>query len=171
MLTWGADFFLLRPGLLLFLIGAVGVGTLFNGPVQLGGIGLSLHWMLLFLLLSLVGVQLFMMGNLARALYGCEDRPRPWQKMFRFGPAVLISSVLAMAGVLALLPLAREYVAYDYRLPSSLSASSFHAVAGIGLILWGFIHFTFSMVYNATLLVVKRTGGGPVREAPKTRQA
>lgn len=157
MLTWGADFFLLRPGFLLFLLGAGGVAALFNGPVQVAGIGFSLHWMLLFMLLSLVGVQLFMMGVLARALYGCADRLRRWHKVFRFGPAVLVSAVLGIGGLLCLLPLAREYVNHQYRLPPDISAVSFHAVAGIGLVLWSFIHFTFSMVYNAALVVVKRT--------------
>jgi len=171
MLTWGADFFLLRPGFVMFLVGGLGVAALFNGPVQLAGIGFSLHWMLLFLLLFVVGIQLFMMGNLARALYGCEDGRRPWQKLFRFGPAVLVASLLAIAGILSLLPLAREYVAGNYRLPSVLSDASFHAVAGIGLILWSFTHFTFSMVYNAAVLVMKRPGSGPLRVPARPQEA
>jgi hypothetical protein len=65
MLTWGADFFLIRRGVLLFLIGGIGVGVLFNGPILIGNIGFSLHWMLLFPLFSLVGLQLFLMGILA----------------------------------------------------------------------------------------------------------
>ena len=162
MLIWGADFFLLRPGLLLFILGSIGVATLFHGPVQLWGIGFSLHWMLLFLLLSLVGVQLFMMGVLARALYGCQNHVSSLQNVFRFNSAVLISSVLFVGGTLSLLPLAREYVSYHYRLPASLTVSSFQAVAGVGMVLWSFIHFTFSMVYNAVLLSVKRTSSALV---------
>ena len=171
MLTWGADFFLLRPGILMFFVGGLGVAALFNGPVQVGNIGFSLHWMLLFLLVFIVGIQWFMMGNLARVLYGCENGRRKWQWSFRFGPAVLVSSVLALAGLLSLLPLAREYVADNYRLPSTMSEASFHAVAGIGLILWSFIHFTFSMVYNAAVLVMKRPGSGPVKQSAKQQDS
>jgi glycosyltransferase involved in cell wall biosynthesis len=157
MLIWGADFFLLRPGLVVFVLGAIGVTALFHGPVLLWGIGFSLHWMLLFLLLSLVGLQLFLMGILARALYGCPNHQRPWQTVFRFNPAVLVSTVLFIGGTLSLLPLAREYYSYHYRLPPILTAPSFQAVAGLGLVMWGFIHFTFSMVYNAVLLSTKST--------------
>jgi hypothetical protein len=156
MLTWGADFFLIRPGILLFLIGGIGVGLLFNGPIVIGSIGFSLHWMLFFLLLSLVGLQLFLMGILARVVYGDKDREKPWQTAFRFNPAVVISSVLLTVGVLSLLPLARQYVFYGYRLPPDLATASFQAVGGIGLVLWSFIHFTFSMVYNAVRLSVRR---------------
>ena len=166
MLIWGADFFLLRPGLALFVLGAIGVTALFHGPVLLWGIGFSLHWMLLFLLLSLVGLQLFLMGILARALYGCQNHKRPWQTVFHFNPAVLVSTVLFIGGTLSLLPLAREYYSYHYRLPPILTVSSFQAVAGVGLVLWGFIHFTFSMVYNAVLLSTKSRSNVP---EPQTR--
>jgi hypothetical protein len=155
MFVWGADFFLIRPGLLLFLLGGIGVATLFRGPVELWGIGFSLHWMLFFLLLLLVGVQLSMMGMLARALYGYRDRKRVWQKLFRFTQAVVVSSALLLSGVLSFLPLAREYVLHHYRLPANMTASSFEAVGGVGLVLWSLIHFTFSMVYNAVLLSAK----------------
>jgi glycosyltransferase involved in cell wall biosynthesis len=156
MLTWGADFFLIRPGLLLFLIGGMGVGVLFNGPILIGNIGFSLHWMLLFLLFSLVGLQLFLMGVLARVVYGHDNREKSWQIVFRFNSAVMISSVLLTVGVLSLLPLARQYVFYDYRLPPNLTTASFQAVGGVGMVLWSFIHFTFSLVYNAVRLSMQR---------------
>jgi glycosyltransferase involved in cell wall biosynthesis len=156
MLIWGADFFLIRPGLLLLLIGGIGVGALFNGPIVIGNIGFSLHWMLLFLMFYLVGLQLLLMGILARVVYGYKDREKPWQIAFRFNPAIVISSVLLIAGILSILPLVREYVSHNYRLPSSLTATSFQAVGGLGMVMWSFIHFTYSMVYNAVRLSVQR---------------
>jgi glycosyltransferase involved in cell wall biosynthesis len=164
MLIWGADFFLLRPGFLLFLIGGIGAGTLFRGPLQIAGVGLSLHWMLLFLLISLVGLQLYLVGVLARAVYGYKDSDKFCRRIFSFNPAVLISAVLLIGGLLSLLPLVREYVSYNYRLPPNLTTSSFEAVGGIGLVLWSFIHFTFTMVYNAVLLSVKGRDTESVRE-------
>jgi hypothetical protein len=155
MLIWGADFFLIRPGILLLLLGGIGVGALFNGPVQIGSIGFSLHWMLLFLMFCLVGLQLFLMGILARVVYGYGDREKPWQIVFRFNVAVAISSALLVAGILSMLPLAREYALYNYRLPGATTAS-FQAVGGVGMVLWSFIHFTYSMVYNAVRLSALR---------------
>ena len=156
MLIWGADFFLIRPGILLLLIGGIGVGALFNGPILIGNIGFSLHWMLLFLMFCLVGLQLFLMGILARIVYGYVDREKPWQIVFRFNLAVAISSALLVAGILSMLPLAREYALYDYRLPPGPTTASFQAVGGVGMVLWSFIHFTYSMVYNAVRLSALR---------------
>src|SRR5262249_47433645 len=120
--------------------------------ILVGNIGFSLHWMLLFLMLCLVGLQLFLMGILARLVYGYADREKRWQIVFRFNVAVAISAALLMAGILSMLPLAREYTLYNYRLPAGPTAASFQAVAGVGMVLWSFIHFTYSMVYNAVRL-------------------
>lgn len=166
MSIWGADFFLIRPGLVLFIVGGIGTGILSNGPLQIGNVGLSLHWMLLFLLLALVGLQSSLMGILARAVYGHKDHEKSWQRVFRFNSAVLISSVLLISGILCFLPLIREYISSGYRLPPNLTAGSFRAVDGVGLVLWSFVHFTFSMLYNAVLISSQRNKG---QSAPKAR--
>ncbi len=169
MSIWGADFFLIRPGLVLFIIGAIGAAALSNGPVQIGNIGLSLHWMLLFLLLGLVGLQSSLMGILARAVYGYKDSEKSWRRVFRFNFAVFISSVLFVSGILCLLPLLREYISSGYRLPPDLAPASFRAVGGLGLVLWSFVHFTFSMLHNAVLISSQRTSA--VLPAKETRSA
>jgi len=76
--------------------------------------------------------------------------------VFRFNLAVAISSALLVAGILSMLPLAREYALYDYRLPPGPTTASFQAVGGVGMVLWSFIHFTYSMVYNAVRLSALR---------------
>ena len=55
MLLFGADFFLLRPGLALLALGLLLTVPVSLGPVPLGPITLSLNWMLLGLTLSVVG--------------------------------------------------------------------------------------------------------------------
>jgi len=155
MLIWGGDFFLIRPGILLFIIGGTGTAALFNGPIELAGMGFSLHWMLLFMLMALVGVQLLLVGILARSLYGYTPRRTTLRSVFQFNVAVLISLALFISGILSFLPLLREYLSLNYRLSPVLTDASYKAVGGVGLVLWSFIHFTFSMVYNALMLSVK----------------
>jgi len=150
MLVFGADFFLIRPGLALFLLGSIGVGALSGGPVEFLGIGFSLHWDLLFLLFAVMGVQLLIVGVLARAIYGVKDRKwNRWRRVFDFNTAVLLSLGLFLMGVLSFLPLVRQYVQFGFALPMELSPASYHAVAGLGLMLLSFIHFAFSLVYSA----------------------
>ena len=150
MLVFGADFFLIRPGMALFVLGSVGVGALSRGPVVWLGVGFFLHWALLFLLFSIVGVQLLIVGLLARAIYGVEDRWSRWcRRLFACNTSVLISAGLLAAGIFSFLPLVREYLQAGLRLAPELSAASYHAVAGLGLVLLSFIHFTFSLVHGA----------------------
>lgn len=150
MFVFGADFFLIRPGLALFVLGSVGVGALFGGPVEFLGIGFSLHWDLLFLLFAIMGIQLLIVGVLARAIYGVNDRKwKKWRRLFNFNTAVLLSLGLFLTGVLSFVPLVRQYVQFGFALPMELSPASYHAVAGLGLMLLSFIHFAFSLVYSA----------------------
>jgi glycosyltransferase involved in cell wall biosynthesis len=148
--TYGADFFLFRPGLILFALGTVGVAALFNGPVHVGGIGLSLHWMLLFLLCSMVGLQLVFTGLLAKTLYDPEKQRSPrWLKYFGFTRSAVISSGLFLLGIASAAGLLMEYFQGRFRLPSGLTPESYRAVAGVGLILAAVVYFTFGLVLNA----------------------
>lgn len=152
MLTYGADFFLLKPGMALLLVGALGSAMLFNGPVQFVGIGFSLHWMLLFLVAFLVGLQLCFTGILAKAVYDSEQTSaRMWQRFFGFNRAVLISALLFVAGLSCAWGLLAEYFNQHFQLPAFVGVASYRAVAGVGFILSAFLYFTFSLVFNALL--------------------
>ena len=148
--TYGADFFLFRPGLVLFGLGTIGMAALYNGPLQVAGIGLSLHWMLLFLLCSMVGLQLVFTGLLAKVLYDPEKRrTNRWLKYFSFTRSTLISAALFLLGIASSVGLIVEYFHGKFLLPATLMPASYRAVAGIGLILAAAIYFTFSLVLNA----------------------
>ena len=148
--TYGADFFLFRPGLFLTVGGVIGVGALFNGPIQLGSLGLSLHWMLLFLLCAIIGLQSTLMGVLAKALYDPEKRRSPaWLHHFGFTRSALVSGVLLLLGLASAAGLVGHYVQGGFRLPATLTAESYRAVAGLGLILAAAIYFTFGLIFNA----------------------
>jgi hypothetical protein len=150
MFTYGADFFLFKPGIALLLVGAAGCAVLFNGPVQVAGLGFSLHWMLLFLMAFLVGLQLCLTGILAKVLYDSEQkRVRTWSRFFGFNRAVLISFLLFVTGLGCSWGLLAEYLGSHLRLPDFLGVPSYRAVAGLGFILSAFLYFTFALVFNA----------------------
>ncbi len=152
LLTYGADFLLVKPGMALLLIGAVGSGMLINGPIHIGGIGFSLHWMLLFLVAFLSGLQLCFTGILAKAVYDIEQRrDERWQGVFGFNRALLISSLFFLVGVGCTWGLLSEYFRQHFALPAEVGVESYRAVAGVGLILCGFLYFTFSLVFSALL--------------------
>ena len=144
MFTYGADFFLFKPGIALSVIGLSGVILLYRGPVSLNYLGLSLHWMLFFLLLFLVGLQFCFMGVLARALYDSEKkRSNKWLRYFGFNRSVFISSVIFGAGLISMIPLIAGYIHSGFRLPPEIEVASYQAVGGIGMVLMAVIYFTF----------------------------
>jgi hypothetical protein len=148
--TYGADFFLFRPGIFLTALGVLGVGALWNGPITIGSLGLSLHWMLLFLICGLVGLQSTLMGVLAKALYDPEKRRSAgWLKHFAFTRSAMTAGGLLVLGLASVSGLVSQYYQDDFRLPSSLMPESFRAVAGLGLILAAVIYFTFGLIFNA----------------------
>lgn len=152
MFTYGADFFLFKPGLLLFILGLIGITLVYNGPRSLGPVTLSLHSMLFFLLCSVVGIQFCFMGILAKAIYDSEKRLTPrWRRYFGFNRSFLLSGLLIVLGLFHIEGLVSQYIANGLRLPPELGTASFRAVAGIGLLFGGVIYFTFALVYNALL--------------------
>lgn len=148
--TYGADVFLFRPGVVICALGTIGTAALYNGPVQIGSLGFSLHWMLAFVLCALVGFQFALTGLLAKAIYDPEKRrSMRWLKPFGFTRSAVISSTLLVLGLLSAAGLVSEYFGGNFLLPAHLMPASYRAVAGVGLMLAAAINFTFSLVLNA----------------------
>lgn len=158
MFTYGADFFLFWPGLAMTVVGLAASGMLANGPIMVGNVGFSLHWMLLFLLVGVVGFQSLLTGVLAKVLYDPErHEAHRWHRWFRFNTAVTAAVAMVLLGGVAALELITEYVHLGYRLPVEIGPASYRAVAGIGLCLIAALYFTFSLVFNA---LYESTGQG-----------
>jgi glycosyltransferase involved in cell wall biosynthesis len=150
MFTYGADFFLFWPGLVLAVVGLTAGFALGNGPITVGGVGFSLHWMLLFLLMGVIGFQALLTAILAKIIYDPEGHEvRRWHGLFGFNRVAMVTGALFVLGLVAGLSLVSEYVRLGYRLPAELGPASYRAVAGVGLFLLGALYFTFSLVFNA----------------------
>src|SRR5580698_7846850 len=69
MFTYGAAFFLYGPGILLGILGFALTLPLSFGPLTLGPVVFSLHWMLFGLTLATLGLQCMFMGILAQIFF------------------------------------------------------------------------------------------------------
>ena len=157
MLVYHADFFVLRPGLLLLLVGlALAVPPVF-GPFKIGPITLSLYWALLGVTCAVVGLHSFFLGCILQVMYNYSERvTKRWLRLFSYTRALLTSGLLAAFGILLLIPLARRYVSNGYALPDTLEPANHMAVTGLLFIIAGFLTFSSTLAIHAAALRTKR---------------
>jgi glycosyltransferase involved in cell wall biosynthesis len=156
MFIYGADFFLYRPGILLATLGAALMLPLSFGPLTIGPITFSLHWMLLGLTLATLGLQCMYLGILAQVFfdYSGEVTAR-WFARFRYTRAVLGAASLFAAGLLLTGSLLVYYVRHQFRLAPDAGVNHL-GVTGLFLMIVGFVTFTFTLVLHSTAVAVWR---------------
>ena len=154
MFVYGANFFLFRPGLVLFALGCTLTFPLSFGPVTVGPITFSLHWMLLGVSLALLGLQCIYMGILAQVLfdYSGEVSER-WFRRFSYTRSVALSAVVFTVGLVFTGLLTKTYLENGYSLPSTTNNLGF---TGLLLMIMGFMSFTFTLILHSTAVAVRR---------------
>jgi glycosyltransferase involved in cell wall biosynthesis len=152
MLLYGADFFLLRPGLALFVLGLLLLLPETFGPVAVGPITLSLYWSLMGLAVSIVGLQSFYLGCIIQVIYNYHpSASKRWLGMFEFNRAMITTAASLLFGIGLATPLAVDYVRMGLRLPAS--AESAHlAVTGLFFLTAAFLTFSTTLVVNASTM-------------------
>ncbi len=157
MFIYGADFFLLRPGLLLALIGALLVYPVSWSNLDLGVIELSLNFQFLGATVLAVGVQAFFMGCIAQVLFDYTGRrTRRWLRLFPYTRSTLIAFALAFAGIVLAVPLLHEYVTSDYSLSAADIPENHLAVTGLTLMILAAQLFTFTLVLHGAVLATDK---------------
>lgn len=152
ILTFGADFFLFKIGIIMSLIGLTGTALLYSGPIDIGKIGFHLHWMLFFLLVFLMGLQFFFMGILAKGIYDIEmQRSNKWKKLFSLDYVAPIVFVFTILGCISIAPLISNYVRDGFTLPNIIGKPTYQAIGGVGLFLASALYFTASLLFNAVV--------------------
>jgi glycosyltransferase involved in cell wall biosynthesis len=156
MFVYGANFFLYKPGLLLLIAGLVLTFGLSFGEVSLGPVTFSLHWMLLGVSLALVGLQSVYMGILSQVFfdYSGETTAR-WFRRFPYTRTVAFSAALFVVGLVLSALLMKAYVHNGLRLAESAAVNHL-GVAGLLLMIAGFVTFTFTLILHATAVAVRR---------------
>lgn len=146
MFIFGANFFLFKPGIILFTLGIVTVGALTLGPIG----RFSLYTMLLGMSFSIVGMIAISMGMIAEILYDYSNKKAAyWAKVFDYNRSVLISIILTVVGLLLTIPLISDYIRLGFFLSEGIQPQYYSSVTGLFLIVAAFFLFTHTLLIHA----------------------
>jgi glycosyltransferase involved in cell wall biosynthesis len=156
MFIYGADFFLFKPGLLLLAVGSVLTLPLSFGPITLGPVVLSLHWMLLGMSLALLGLQCIYMGILSQVFFDYTGAvTAKWFRRFSYTRTVALSGGMFATGFACAAVLLRVYFRMGLRLPED-DPANYLGFTGLMLMIAGFMSFTFTLILHATAVAVRK---------------
>jgi glycosyltransferase involved in cell wall biosynthesis len=156
MFVYGADFFLFKPGLVLLALGLLLTLPLSFGTLSIGIITFSLHWMLLGVSLSLLGLQCIYMGILSQVFFDYSGKvTEKWFRRFPYTPTVMASGALFVLGLVLAAALTFTYAHNHFKL---LEHSAVNNLGTVGLLFMiaGFMTFTFTLMLHSTAVAVRR---------------
>jgi glycosyltransferase involved in cell wall biosynthesis len=150
MFVYGADFFVLKPGLAMLWAGVLLMMAVMFGPITIAHVTFSLYWMLMGLTLATVGLQSFYLGCVAQVVNDLTGQARArWKGFFRYTRSMGWSLATVLFGAAATAPLLRQYVHFNLALPNDVPMASHLAVSGLFFIIAGFVNFGFTLVIHA----------------------
>lgn len=161
MFIYGADFFVLKPGLLLAGLGLLLMLPETGGNVAIAGLSLSLNWQFLGLALFVVGLQAFFLGCIAQVLFDYTGRRRGrWLRLFPYTRSVFTAFGLVVVGVALCVPLAVAYVSNGLALSGAQLTEDHLAVTGLAVGITGAQLFSFVLVLHGAAIttLTKRRG-------------
>lgn len=143
MLVYTPDSFLLKPGIVLAAIGVLISCALSAGPIEIGGIGFSLYWMLLGVTCVTLGYSSIQIGVLARVMHGLRPASlKRLREVFSYNRGMLLAGVSVLAGLVLVSILVSHYLTAHFR----LFEISHQAIFGLLLIIVGFQTFCFTLL-------------------------
>jgi hypothetical protein len=138
------------------MLGLVLTLPLTLGPLQVGPIEFSLHWMLFGLTLTTLGLQSTYMGILAQIFFDYSgDIAKRWLARFPYTRTVGISAGLFAIGVALGTVLIVSYIRHGLHLEIGTPVN-YIGVTGVLFMIAGFTTFTFTLLLHATAAVVWR---------------
>jgi len=157
MLVSGADFFLIKPGLVLLAMGLALMLALVGGPITIGRVTLSLNVMMLALTMAVVGLQACLLGGVARSLYDLLGRHRTrWLQAFSYTRTTLLSLLMFIAGLWLTGNFVVEFINAGYAMLPQETAANHRAVFGLFMIIAAF------QIFMAMLLMHGVAGFAPL---------
>jgi glycosyltransferase involved in cell wall biosynthesis len=153
MLVYGVDFFLVRPGLILLLLGIALLVPLSFGPISIGPMQMSLNTMLLAMTLATLGLSMLCFGGIASIMFDYSGQLRlQLERALPYNETLFGCLLVGAVGAGATVPLIFTYIKNDFVLPE-IGIDTHHAVLGLWLIILSFQTFIFSLMVR-TLGVV-----------------
>ncbi len=163
MLIYGADFFVLKPGIVLLCLGLLVTLPLSAGPLTLGGVTFSLNTMWLGAALSLIGLQSIFLGCMAETLYDpTGNAKRRWLGVFPYTPTVVVSGLLFLTGLGLGINFITAYIGAGFTVFEGNIATNHLAVTGLLAIMLSFMTFVSTLLLHAIAAYAPepRPGGG-----------
>ncbi len=158
MFVHGSDFFMLKPGFAMFVVGLLITLPLIAGPITILGVSLSLYWMLMGMTITIIGLQAFLLGCIAQVLFDYSGRHRArWLAVFPYTRTVIAAAIIACTGVLCGTPLVVYYLSHRDSLSLRASVQDGLGVAGLMLMAIGFSLFTFTLVLHGAVIATRRS--------------
>lgn len=153
MFVWGADFFCLKPGILMLILGLLLTLPMACGPVTVGPITFSLNWMLLGMTLAVVGLQAALTGLIARVLYDRRgDVRRRLLARFPYDRTVGVAVLFFIVGIGFAAPLVVDYMTHGLALADPSSGTNHRAILGLMFTAFAFVTFVFTLVLHAAAI-------------------
>jgi len=143
MFLFAPDFFLMKPGILFFVLGLLLTLSLAWGPYNIGPVVLNLHWMLFGITLSTMGYSAFHLASITRLYYQYENKfNKLICRIFTYNRGVLYSFLLFITGFILNLVLLLNWVNSELK----LSNYYYPGILGLLLMILGFQTFTFTLL-------------------------
>jgi glycosyltransferase involved in cell wall biosynthesis len=156
MFVYGANFFLFKPGLALLFVGSALTFPLSFGPVTVGPITFSLHWMLLGVSLAVLGLQCVYMGILSQVFFDYSGAvTQKWFRRFAYTRTVIASALTFVVGLVLAARVAVTYFSNYFTFPDPQSIDNF-GFTGLLLMILAFMTFTFTLILHSTVAAVRR---------------
>jgi hypothetical protein len=166
MFVYGSDFFLLKPGIVLTVIGLLLTLPVSFGDLTIGPFALSLNWQFLGVTIFAVGWQAFLLGCVSQVLFDYTGRhSRRWRKVFRYTRTVLIAAALVVLGIAFAIPLVVTYATSDLALQSGDTIQNHLAVTGLAAIVAGGQLFVSTLLFHGATIATTRGRPRAARQA------
>lgn len=155
MFVFGADFFLMVPGLLLLLLGFASLTLLAWGPVTVAGVTFSVNSMLLCLAAAILGLQFSLIGVIARSLYdGIGPTRQRWLSVFSYTRTTVFTAVIFLLGMLLIVRFGVAFAEQNYRFTDALIGVNHQAIFGLFLAMGSMMVFVTMLLIHAIGLYV-----------------
>lgn len=162
MFIYGADFFLVRPGLLLTVIGLLLMVPVSLGDIDLGPFALSVYWQLLGLAVLAIGWQSMLLGGVAQVLFDYTgSNTRRWSGLLPYTRTVLVAFGLMALGVGLTAPLAATYFSQGLALGEGDSLVTHLAVTGLGSLVVGAQLFVSTLLLHGAMIATRQGWPSP----------
>lgn len=158
MFVYGSDYFVLKPGLLAFTVGLAMILPLSVGTITIGPLTFSLYWMLLGMTLTVIGLQMFLLGCIAQVLFDYRGRVTDrWLSVFSYTRTVIGAVATACTGLACIAPLIVYYLSHHESLSPRAAVQDHLAVIGLMLIMIGFSLFTSTLVLHGAAIATHQS--------------